>query len=149
MSVAETSTSRTALLSGRYRLGLILLAIGLAALLGLARALEPNPQGRGTHQQLGLPPCTFVVLFGRPCPTCGMTTSWAYLVRGHVVAALRSNTSGALLGMLALVGVPWLLVSAVRGRWLPGTPNAEVTAGLAVTLVVIALIQWGWQLLAG
>ena len=149
ISVAETSTSRTVLLSGRYRLGLTLLAIGLAALLGVARALQPNPQGRGTHQQLGLPPCTFVALFGRPCPTCGMTTSWAWLMRGHVVAALRSNASGALLGMLALAGVPWLLVSAARGRWLPGTPGPEVTAGMAVALVAIALIQWGWRLLAG
>ena len=62
LSVAETSTSRTVLLSGRSRLGLTVLALGLAVLLGVARALEPSPQGRGTHQQLGLPPCTFEVL---------------------------------------------------------------------------------------
>jgi hypothetical protein len=149
MSVAETSTSRTAPLSGRYRAGLTLLAIGLAALLAVARALQPNPQGRGTHQQLGLPPCTFMALFGRPCPTCGMTTSWAYLVRGRVAAALWCNTSGTLLGMWAVASVPWLLVSAARGRWLPGTPGTGVTAGMAVALVVIALVQWGWRLLAG
>ncbi len=147
--MAQTGTSRTVLLSGRLRLALTLLAIGLAALLGVAWALEPNPKGRGTHEQLGLPPCTFVVLFGRPCPTCGMTTSWAWLMRGEVRAALRANASGTLLGMLALVGVPWLLASAGRGRWLPGTPGPALTAVAAVALVVIALVQWGWRLLAG
>jgi hypothetical protein len=149
ISVAQTSSSQTTLLSGRLRLALTLLAIGLAALLGVARALEPNPRGRGTHEQLGLPPCTFVVLFGRPCPSCGMTTAWAWLVRGEVRAALRANASGALMAMLALVGVPWLLASAARGRWLPGTPGPALAAAGAVALVVIALVQWGWRLLAG
>ncbi len=147
--MAETNTSRTVLLSGRYRLGLTVLALGLAVLLGVARVLTPNSQGRGTHQQLGLPPCTFLALFGRPCPTCGMTTAWAWLMRGCVDSALRSNASGTLLGLLALAGVPWLLVSAARGRWLPCTPTPVAAAGIAVALVLIALVQWSWRLWSG
>ena len=76
------------------------------------RCCEPSPPGYGTHQQLGLPPCTFWVLFGRPCPTCGMTTAWAHLMRGEWLDACRANAGGALLGLLAMVAAPWLLGSA-------------------------------------
>lgn len=149
IGVADTSTSRTALLSRRCRCGLVLTAVGLSALLGAARVLEPNPLGRGTHEQLGLPPCTFVILFNRPCPSCGMTTLWAWLMRGHVAAALRANAAGTLLCAMAMVGVPWLLFSAAGGRWLPGTPNAVAAAAIAATATLTAILQWGWRLLGG
>ena len=145
----KTSPSRTAPLSGRSRRWLVLTAVGLSALLGVARALEPNPLGHGTHQQLGLPPCTFMMLFNRPCPSCGMTTAWAWLMRGQVAAATRANAAGTLLGVMAVIGVPWLLVSAARGRWLPGSPNAVVWAAIAATVTLVAIIQWGWRLLGG
>ena len=58
-----------------------MVAIGLLLPLGAAVRLQPAREGLGTHQQLGLPPCTFRVLFDRPCPSCGMSTSWAHLVR--------------------------------------------------------------------
>ena len=91
-------------------------AVGLLGLLAIAAMLKPSPLGHGTHQQLGLPPCTFWVLFGRPCPTCGMTTAWAHLVRGQWVDACRANLGGALLGLLAMVAAPWLLGSADSRR---------------------------------
>ncbi|RMG03430.1 MAG: DUF2752 domain-containing protein, partial [Planctomycetota bacterium] len=52
-------------------------AVGLAGLLVIAAVLRPSPTGLGTHQQLGLPPCTFRAMFGSRCPTCGMTTAWS------------------------------------------------------------------------
>ena len=66
----------------------------------LAWNLEPDPRGFGTHQSLGLPPCTFRALFGIPCPGCGMTTSFSHLVRGNVVQASRANIGGVLLALL-------------------------------------------------
>src|SRR5688500_2950564 len=93
---------------------------GGAALIGMlivARVLEPNSQGFGTHQQLGLPACSSLVTFGFRCPACGMTTSWAHLVRGNVLASLSVNSGGTLLGLAAMVTGPWLLASGVRGRW--------------------------------
>ena len=50
---------------------------------------------------------------------------------------------------MAVIGVPWLLVSAARGRWLPGTPNSVAAAALAATVTLVAMIQWGWRLLSG
>ena len=43
----------------------------------LARSIEPDQRGYGTHEQVGLPPCTFIRVFNVRCPTCGMMTSFA------------------------------------------------------------------------
>ena len=117
--------------------------------LGLAVRLRPARGGMGTHQQLGLAPCTFRVLFGRPCPSCGMTTSWAHLVRGQVPSALRSNAGGTLLGIVAVAAVPWLVISAIRGRWLGWTPNCIVLAWAAVATMLIILADWSIRLATG
>ncbi len=124
-------------------------AAGLLGLLTVAAMLEPSPLGHGTHQQLGLPPCTFWVLFGRPCPTCGMTTAWAHLVRGQWVSALRANVGGTLLGMLAIVAVPWLLGSAGRGAWFGVSPNGTAAAWISTTILVVIFIDWAIRLLSG
>ncbi|HEY0866682.1 MAG TPA: DUF2752 domain-containing protein [Fimbriimonas sp.] len=63
---------------------------------GVALYLEPSPFGHGTHQQLGFPPCPTVLIFDRPCPGCGMTTSWSALVHGQFLASWRSHPMGPL-----------------------------------------------------
>ena len=119
----------------------------LAALLVVAATLKPSQRGYGTHQQLGLPPCTFVMLLGHRCPACGMTTAWAHLVRAQPIAALRANVGGALLGLAAIVLAPWLLASAMRGRWLGHAPSDRVVLGVALALVLVTVIDWGIRFL--
>ncbi|MCA9610613.1 MAG: hypothetical protein KC619_33690, partial [Myxococcales bacterium] len=41
---------------------------GPLAVLVTAAMLTPSPEGHGTHTQLGLPPCGFLVYTGYPCP---------------------------------------------------------------------------------
>jgi hypothetical protein len=128
----------------------IVLAGGvLLGLLVTAARLTPSPRGMGTHQQLGLPPCTIVALYGIPCPSCGMTTAWAHLLRGHVVSAVRSNAGGALLAVLAAACGPWLVGSGACGRWLIGPPRQELTLGVGLTIVVVTLTQWALRLSLG
>ena len=86
------------------RIALAALALALLALLVTAGILTPDARGHGTHQQLGLPPCTFYLIFQRPCPACGMTTSWAWLLRGEIGHALAANAGGTLLAGLSLAG---------------------------------------------
>ena len=149
VSVIDRSRPGRASLWGRQRLLAALLGIGLLALLAVARTVEPDRRGFGTHRQLGLPPCTFRVLFDRPCPSCGMTTAWAFLVRGELIAAGRANLGGTLLGVLVLVAAPWLLVSVAAGRWLVWTPNDVAIAWTGATIVLITLIVWGFRLATG
>lgn len=97
-------------LEGPARWYVLLLAVGLVGLLGVARGLRPDPRGFGTHTQLGLRPCAFASLTGRPCPSCGMTTAWAYLTRGCLKDSWRANPAGCLIALLVPPLVVWLLL---------------------------------------
>lgn len=123
-----------------------LLALVLAVPLAMAACLTPSGTGSGTHEQLGLPPCSFKTLVGVPCPSCGMTTAWAHGMRGEIGGALRANVGGTLLCLLDLVVVPWLLVSALVGRWVCVAPRDGPIAWMALGFVAITLADWGIRL---
>lgn len=59
--------------------------------------LKPSPDQHGTHQQLGLPPCPMVLFFHRPCPGCGLTTSWTALLHGNLPLAFQAHPLGPVL----------------------------------------------------
>jgi hypothetical protein len=147
--VIQTDQRGSARLSLRLRLTLAAVGLVLLAPLLVAAYLRPNPQGLGTHEQLGLPPCTFRGLFDMRCPSCGMTTSWAHAVRGQWVRAVRSNVGGALLAAMTMVAVPWSLLSAIRGRWFRRPPSDRLLATLAILVVVVMLMDWVCRLLPG
>lgn len=60
----------------------------------IAALITPSKHGHGTHQQLGLPPCGSVLMFQRPCPGCGLTTSFTATVQGQFKHAWESNPFG-------------------------------------------------------
>jgi hypothetical protein len=105
--------------------------------------LKPDERGFGTHQQLGLPPCTFKVLAGVRCPSCGMTTAWSNLMRGRMTQAAAANMGGVALGVTAVGLGPWALVSGIRGRWLWGRPRDSFTVAVMSGIVGVTLIDWG------
>ena len=109
------------------RVSRVLLAVwSLCLLAGFAVAfgLEPDPRGYGTHERLGLPGCTFRTMFGVPCPSCGMTTSFAHFMHGRFVSAARSNMAGLLLAALCALQIPWCWLSVVTGRlWKVSQPD--------------------------
>ena len=59
--------------------------------------LTPSPDGVGTHESLGLPPCGFLVITGYPCPSCGLTTSISLLLHGQIFDAFRVQPFGVIL----------------------------------------------------
>lgn len=123
---------------------LLLLAVGvvLIGLLITARWLQPNPQGMGTHQQLGLQPCTLVQLFDLRCPACGMTTSWSLFTRGQWWSALATNSGGTLLALAAAVSAPWMVGAGIWGRSLLPVPPLEWIVGLTLTVTLVTLVDW-------
>lgn len=76
---------------------------------GIALYLKPSVHNHGTHRQLGLPACPSVVLFDRPCPGCGLTTSFAWSARGNLPAAFKAHALGpvmyGLFTLSALIGI--------------------------------------------
>jgi hypothetical protein len=113
---------------------LVMVAAGsaLLALLVTASRLTPNPRGMGTHQRLGLPPCTIIAVFGFRCPSCGMTTSWAHLMRGNVSESFRG-----------------LVVSGLWGRWLVAPPHEWAALGCGLAIVAVTLVDWSLRLTYG
>jgi hypothetical protein len=83
--------------SGRARWSHALLLLGVLVMVGVGLYLTPDPAGHGTHQQLGLPPCTIYYLTGRPCPSCGLTTSVSAILHGQFGLAWRANPTGFLI----------------------------------------------------
>jgi hypothetical protein len=121
--------------------------MGLTAVFAVALWLDPyardgQPLRMETHRQLGLPPCSFYALTGLPCPSCGMTTSFALLVRGDVGNSLRANAVGTLLALFWLSVIPWSVASAVRGRLLlVWAPERALTVAV-LAFVVLLLVRW-------
>jgi hypothetical protein len=150
--IPKESSRRPEPLHGWARGLLLGVALGLVGVFAIAWWLDPygcdgSPLLMETHRQLGLPPCTFKEITGLPCPSCGMTTSFALLVRGDLGNSLRANAVGTLLAGLCLLLVPWCLASAARGRTL-----FVRSVEKAVTLTVLAflgLMLLRWVLVVG
>jgi hypothetical protein len=133
---------------------LVLMALGFATIFGIAVWLNPydadgTPRTMATHMQMGLPPCNFVTLTGKPCPACGMTTSFALLVHGDVPNSLRANWAGTLLAVLLLALIPWAAASAVRGRYYYIRSGEALTTVIVLGILVVMLGRWGIVLLQG
>jgi len=135
-------------LTGSVRLCLGLVGVGLLACLSVATQLEPDPRGFGTHERLGLAPCQFRTLFGRPCATCGMTTAFAWMVRLEPDRAWAANPAGATLAVLAAPVALWMLILAVVGRSWPVRSLAPTLPMLVLGLVAWTILVWIARLLA-
>lgn len=117
----------------------------LAAVVIICTALwlVPARDHMGTHRQLGLLPCGFVTMTGYPCPTCGMTTAFAYAVRGQFIDSTRSQPAGFALA-LATVIIGICAVGAMTiGRY-PAINWYRVNPTSFVWYVAVGLVAaWG------
>ncbi|MBW3542790.1 MAG: DUF2752 domain-containing protein [Planctomycetes bacterium] len=138
----DNSQARLRPLSGGARWLLAVWTFLLAAGFVMARCLEPDPRGFGTHERLGLPACRFETVVGMPCPSCGLTTSFAHAVRGRLFDAARSHPAGLFLAAVCAVLVPWAACCAVTGRlWWIERPDRALVA-IAVGFCFVAGLSW-------
>ena len=127
----------------------IVVAATLAALLGfglLGTVVTPAPEGYGTHEQLGLPPCSSMERFGVPCPGCGVTTSVALAAHGHLLAAFRNQPFGLLVALAGALLVPWTLFGLLRGRDLGQGLERLATRPALISLAAAFLGAWIYKL---
>ncbi|NNJ27795.1 DUF2752 domain-containing protein [Alienimonas chondri] len=152
----EGRAANDGLLTRSGRATAAVVAAGLVVGFSIAAYLTPSSAGLGTHQQLGLPPCTVRVLTGHPCPACGMTTSFSHFVRGQWGGSLSANSGGFLLALMCLALIPILLRAAFTGRlafprlgrWGSGDaarPEWWGVLGLS-TVGFVTLIDWAFRL---
>ena len=145
---APESPARSQFVVSVLRVVAVAVALIPLGLLAVSRTLEPDSDGLGTHQQLGLPPCTTRVVFGIRCPACGMTTSWAHFTRGNFGASVSANFGGFLLAILALAASPIAIYHAWRGKYPSHRVQARILMAILVVLVT-AMVDWGVRLLNG
>ena len=122
------------------------IAAGCLAVLVTAAVIAPDRSGMETHRQLGLAECQFLRTSGIPCPSCGMTTSFAWFVRGNVLASLYVQPMGTLLAMGAAVTFWAALYIAATGK--PVHRLASLLPGYYFVLVPmgVAIAAWGWKI---
>lgn len=123
---------------------LVATAVLLACLAILCAAcyLKPAVAGIGTHQQLGLAQCNLITVAGYPCPTCGMTTAFAWAVRGRFLASFAAQPAGFLLAVLTAIAAGQAVYVLIRGKvwaldWYRVTP-------FRLAGVCIAVVLGGW-----
>jgi len=118
-----------------------------AIVFAIAVMLTPNPVGHGTHTQLGLPPCGFLVVTGLPCPGCGLTTCFSYMVRGDVVGAATANPFGVMLWLVSAAVMVLGAVGFIRGLPVIDTLDRMQADKWAILLSVSSLTVWGVKVL--
>jgi len=124
-------------------------AVCCAAVLTLARWLQPDDRGFGTHQQLGMPPCSFVLTTGLPCPTCGMTTAFALVMHGHPWLAVLTQPAGAVLCLATAVLLVLATRTAVTGRGLRVNWDRLGPTRLALAFGLLILGGWAFKIAHG
>lgn len=146
-------TSDSPHVSSEFRIGRlprILLAVWcllLIVVLGIAVWLPPDPRGFGTHQGLGLPPCTFRATLNIPCPSCGFTTSFSHFVRGEWILSANANPAGFGLAFLCATQIPWAAVSCWKGSlWRISRPDRVFIIVLTIVITAMLLV-WGYRLI--
>jgi Protein of unknown function (DUF2752) len=149
---ASTTTSgpyiRPNVLPWSVRGGLLGVTAGLVLVFAAAGYIRPydadgQPLRMSSHEQLGLPACNFVRLTGKPCPSCGMTTSFALLAHGDVANSLRANYVGTALAVFCVLLVPWNLFCAWRGRYLFIRSAERALLVVVGMFLFLMLLRWG------
>jgi len=108
----------------------------------LLASIDPDARGHGTHERLGLAPCSWPIQFGKPCPTCGVTTAATLVVHLSPWRALTTQPFGAALAFAGL----WLAIIALLALIRRESLIARISLWPLGTLTIatIAIFLFGW-----
>jgi hypothetical protein len=134
-------------LSVAHRLGAALLAIAVIAPLCIGSQLFPSPTGIGTHTQIsGMQKCWFEARTGIPCPSCGMTTSFAYFARGNIVASFYIQPMGCVLAALSIMAFWTGMYLALTGRPVHRLLDRLPVKVIGLFFMWFGLTAWAWKI---
>jgi hypothetical protein len=128
------------------RLLAILISSACLFLLVTATRLTPSPSGMGTHTQLGLDQCQFALRTGVPCPSCGMTTSFAWFARANFPASFYVQPMGALLALAATMTFWAAFYVALSGRSVYRLIMLGPTRYYVPLFMALAIAAWAWKI---
>lgn len=128
--------------------GALVFLVG-GGILGLALWLKPDARGYGTHEQLSGAACGWLLVTHYPCPTCGMTTAFAHVVRGQWWRAFLAQPAGFVLALMTIAGTLLGGRMVLTNRW-PVRLAAVVTPyRLCLGVLVLLIGGWAFKLVYG
>ena len=68
------------------------------------------------------------------------------LLHSNVIQSLKANSGGTLLAVSSTIAGPWMLVSGILGRWWWRQPNEWVVVAVALTIVIVTIVDWSIRL---
>lgn len=119
---------------------------GFLAVVLLAGLLKPDPSGLGTHTELHLPPCGFYLVFHKPCPSCGMTTSFALIMHGKPLQAFHTQPAGVAVFAAGLALWLYIPLAWLKRRPIQHLFENKIVPFMVWALVAIILGVWFWRL---
>lgn len=132
--------------SSFQRLPYVIYLISFLFILILSMKLYPSEEGYGTHRQLGLPACGFLTMTAYPCPSCGITTSFSYFVRGKFLDSLRVQPFGFILFLALLAGVFISIYAALKTIPVSRFFDSVIFEKLQMALLIIFLLSWIYKI---
>ena len=128
------------------RIGAAAIALVSLTVLTAAAWLTPNPEGHATHTQLGMAECTWVVWFDKPCPTCGMTTSFSHAGDGSWTTALTTQPMGALLALLTTM-IFWASThQALTASRIGSVAQSTLKPRVVIMMLAFAAAAWIYKI---
>ena len=122
-----------------------IVAAATGSVLVIAWSLSPSVRGFGTHQALGLPACSWPERFSIPCPSCGMTTAFAYAAKGQFLASFSTQPMGCVLALATGMAFVGSLLTLATGRTVWPVYARIWNARAAWLLGIGALLSWGYK----
>lgn len=127
------------------RLIALAVAVGCLAVLIMAAGLTPSPSGVASHKGLGLQSCALLERTSVPCPSCGMTTSFTWFVRGNLPASMYVQPMGMALAFAAACCVWAGAYIAITGRPIHRLLTVCPASRLLFRVLGFFIAAWGWK----
>ena len=123
-------------------------AVAAAALtlLVVAWVLNPDSDGIGTHQQLGLPECGWIQAANLPCPSCGMTTAFSHAAHGDLVGSFVAQPMGMILALATAIAVVAGIHTAATGSMLGPFLGSFFGPRLLWIALALGALAWIWKI---
>lgn len=123
------------------------IALACLTVLITAYLLEPSARGMGSHTRLGLPPCGWLAMFGKPCITCGYTTTFAWTAKGAFVTAFKNQPAAMLLCVVTAM-TAWLAgYAAVTGSRVDRIAVSIFKPAVLWGIAGVVLVSWGYRVI--
>ena len=123
----------------------VFLAAACTAALVAGVLLVPSPTGTGTHRVLGLPECGMLKMTGKPCPTCGVTTSFVLAAHGRFGESLVNQPFGFAVFLLVAGGLGGLVFTLATARsWYPVFVRVNPVV-IILALLGLLLASWAYK----